>query len=159
MNERSGAAGTSAATTPSRSSAPPPSEKSPTMRCQCRIEACRASHTSGHLGAGFAQLVEGALGVARLDVDPPDRVPVDRDAEAFAQGVGSGLLDAVVRSQADDRDVVDVVLAQELGKVGLLKAGVALEVRPVAGIDDCVNPVGVERSVQLGAGCPLHAVW
>src|SRR5215212_10343814 len=106
MTERSHAAGTRAAITPSRSKVRAPSEPEPTRRYQWRIEACSASHTSEHLGARRAQLVERALGVARLHVDPPDRLPVDRDGEALPQSVGGGLLDAVVGRQAHDRDLV-----------------------------------------------------
>ena len=94
---------------PSRSSVRAPSEPAPTRRYQCSIEACSVvPHAQLTRRAGGAQLVERALGVARLDVDAADPGAVDRDPEALAQGVGGGLLDAVVGGQADDRDLVDV---------------------------------------------------
>ena len=56
-------------------------------------------------------------------------------------------LHAVVGRQADDRDLVDVVLAQHRREIGLLEAGVALEVGLVAGVDDDVDPA------RSSAGC------
>src|SRR4051812_37527876 len=132
MTERSPAAGTSAAIRPSRSKVRAPSDPEPTRRYQWRIEACSASHMSAHLGARRAQLVERALGVARLHVDPPDRLPIDGDTEALPQSVRGRLLDAVIGRQAHDRDLVDAALAQQRGQVRRLEAGVALEVGAVA---------------------------
>ena len=61
---------------------------------------------------------------------PRRRAPrgVDRDLEARAQRVERGVLDAVVGGQADDRDLRDPALAQQLLEVGALEAAVAVGV-------------------------------
>ena len=64
------------------------------------------------VGARCAELVERALGVAVVDVDPADPAAVDRHAEALAQGVQRRVPNAVVGREPDDGHLVDVVASR-----------------------------------------------
>src|SRR5919206_152621 len=81
---------------------------------------------AGARAAGGANLVERAIDVARLGVDPARGGGVERDGEALAQRVERGRADAVVGRQAGYDDAVNAALAQERGEVGAVEARVAL---------------------------------
>src|SRR5256885_5125206 len=69
--------------------------------------------------AGLLDLAQGALAVARGDVDRPGGLDEDVGVEAFAHRVEGGVLDAVVGSEPRDHDVVDTAIAEELLEPGL----------------------------------------
>ena len=104
------------------------------------------------------QLLEGSLGVARLDLHAPHRGRVDAHAESLAQRVARGVEDAVVRGEPDDRELVDAVPAQPLRQPGRVEARVAVRARVLALVDDRVDRAAVEVGVQLRALGVLHAV-
>ena len=71
-----------------------------------------------HARTGGPQLLERPLGVARLDVHAPHGRRVDAHGEPLAQRVAGGVEDAVVRGEADDRELVDAAPAQALREPG-----------------------------------------
>ena len=104
------------------------------------------------------QLGQRALGVAGLDVDAAHRGRVDGHGEALLQRLERGLLDAVVRGQPDDGQLVDPALAQQLGQARAVEAGVALGAGVLALVDDHVDGGRVQVRVQLRPVGVLHAV-
>src|SRR5215217_6943178 len=144
------------------------SSSSPSPRTKYVSEPCLSMGTTLPSGggacqsrdarAGGADLLEGAGAIARRHLDGARRGRVDRDAEAGAQRVERRVLDAVVGRQAGDGDVVDVALAQQLGQVRRLEAGIALGRGILALVDHHVDERAVEPRMQLGARRALHAV-
>src|SRR3712207_7466910 len=69
-----------------------------------------------------------------------------------------GVLDAVVRRQADDDDLVDVLGPQQVLEVGAVEPGVAVAAVLLALVDHHVDRLAVERGAQLGPWRALDAV-
>src|SRR5689334_9410226 len=129
--------------------------------CRASVRIRRSAVAGMSLGdarAGGAHLRHGALGVPGLDVDAADAGRVDGHPEAAAQRVHDRVVDAVLRRQADDGEVVDALRAQQRVEVRPLKARVALVRRLLPRVDDLVDEGAVERRVQLGPLRALHAV-
>ena len=130
----------------------------------------RPDHAIGRLERrtpAVAQLVEGPVAVARLEVDGGDGVGRDGRPEAEPERVERGRLDAVVGRQADDDDRLDAAVAEdvlELGRdrlagdrVAHREAGVA--VLAVGALADARRVVGQrERRVELRAPRAADAV-
>src|SRR5262249_56231574 len=64
--------------------------------------------------AGLAEVVEGAITVARLDLDGPGRVGDHLGVEPHLHRVEAGLLHAVVGGEAGDDHMADAAVAQVL---------------------------------------------
>ena len=92
-----------------------------------------------------------------VDLDAAHGGGVDRHLEARAQGVESGVPDAVVGREPDDGDLGDAALAQSLLQPCALEAAVAVGAG-LALVDDHVDPRAVERGMQFRALRAGHAV-
>ncbi|HEV2785520.1 MAG TPA: hypothetical protein VGV67_03970 [Solirubrobacteraceae bacterium] len=88
--------------------------------------------------------------VALLDVHRGHRVGENRGAKARAERVEHRRLDADVRREAADEDVLDVGLAQQLGEVCAVEARVGVGVLGRRLLDERTVERG-DRRVQLGA--------
>src|SRR4051812_5438263 len=75
-----------------------------------------------HLAPGRPHLVQRALDIPGLGVDPARRGRVERHREALAQRVERGRAYAVVGRQARDGDAIDAALAQDRGEIGPVEA-------------------------------------
>src|SRR5829696_3137369 len=98
--------------------------------------------------AGVLDLTQGALAVARLGVDRPGRLGDDFGVESLAHGVERGLLDAVVRREPGDDDVLHAAILQYLLEVGVAP----LAGRQVRDAEPRITVFGSRRLVDDLAG-------
>src|SRR5919204_148985 len=101
-------------------------------------------------GAGYpAGEVEPITSADEADEEDPEAADMAR--EALAAGIDGGGAHTVVRGEADDVDLVDVAVPEDLREVGLLEARVALVIAVLADVDHSVELDLLHRGVELGA--------
>src|SRR5439155_20862844 len=109
-------------------------------------------------GAGSLHLLDGALRVARLDVDAANRILDHDHVEAPAARVEHALLDAVVGREPGDVEPVDAARPQQLAEPRVLEGGVALAAGVLTLVDHDVDLRPVEAGMELRAVRSLDAV-